>query len=65
MDHLALSGRGTHLIKAIMDEVEYTRVSSGNRLKLVKRLPGLKAREDGNPTAGRGLKPESAKDAHE
>ena len=47
MDQFALSGRGTHLMKAIMDEVEYTKVPSGNQLKLIKRLPGLKAREDG------------------
>ena len=47
MDKFALSGRGTHLMKAIMDEVEYTKVPSGNQLKLIKRLPGLKPREDG------------------
>lgn len=35
----ALSGRGTHLIRMIMDEVSYERVPSGNQLKLCKRLP--------------------------
>jgi len=43
MDELALSGRGTHLIKAIMDEVSYKQVSEGNQLKLIKRLPGAEA----------------------
>jgi anti-sigma regulatory factor (Ser/Thr protein kinase) len=38
MDEIALGGRGTHLIKAVMDEVSYKRVSEGNQLKLVKRL---------------------------
>jgi len=42
MDELALSGRGTHLIKAIMDEVSYKQVSEGNQLKLIKRLPAAK-----------------------
>ena len=47
VDELALSGRGTHLIKAIMDDVSYKRVSEGNQLKLIKRLPSPKARADG------------------
>lgn len=44
LDELSLSGRGTHLIKAIMDEVSYEQVSTGNQLKLIKRLPSAKAR---------------------
>jgi anti-sigma regulatory factor (Ser/Thr protein kinase) len=47
MDEFALSGRGTHLIKAIMDEMSYQKVSRGNQLKLVKRLPRAKPRADG------------------
>jgi anti-sigma regulatory factor (Ser/Thr protein kinase) len=47
LDEFALSGRGTHLIKAIMDEMSYQKVSGGNQLKLVKRLPGAKARAVG------------------
>jgi anti-sigma regulatory factor (Ser/Thr protein kinase) len=43
LDEFALSGRGTHLIKAIMDEVSYKKVSGGNQLKLIKRLPGPEA----------------------
>ena len=43
-DELALSGRGTHLIKAIMDEVCYKRVSEGNQLTLIKRLPSFRTR---------------------
>ena len=42
LDELSLSGRGTHLIKAIMDEVSYKQVSTGNQLKLIKRLPSAK-----------------------
>ena len=41
-DELALSGRGTHLIKTIMDEVSYQQVSEGNQLRLIKRLHGAK-----------------------
>jgi anti-sigma regulatory factor (Ser/Thr protein kinase) len=33
-------GRGTHLIRMIMDEVSYERVQRGNQLRLSKRLPG-------------------------
>jgi anti-sigma regulatory factor (Ser/Thr protein kinase) len=47
MDDVALSGRGTHLIRAVMDEVTYQQVSEGNQLKLVKRLHASKARADG------------------
>jgi anti-sigma regulatory factor (Ser/Thr protein kinase) len=48
MDEFALSGRGTHLIKAIMDEMSYQKVPDGNQLKLVKRLPGAKRVPGGN-----------------
>jgi anti-sigma regulatory factor (Ser/Thr protein kinase) len=40
LDEVALSGRGTHLIRAVMDEVCYEKVATGNQLRLVKRLPG-------------------------
>jgi anti-sigma regulatory factor (Ser/Thr protein kinase) len=43
LDEVALSGRGTHLIKAVMDEVSYRQASEGNQLKLVKRLPASRA----------------------
>ena len=46
-DAMALSGRGTHMIKAIMDEVNYARVPEGNRLTLTKRLPPTKTTGDG------------------
>ncbi len=39
LDAVALGGRGTHLIRQIMDEVVYERVSEGNRLRLKKYLP--------------------------
>ena len=35
----SLSGRGTHIMKAIMDEVSYERVHGGNQLRLRKHLP--------------------------
>lgn len=43
MDDIALCGRGTHLIRTVMDEVTYSQVSEGNQLKLVKRLHASKA----------------------
>ena len=39
LDSVALSGRGTHIIRSVMDEVRYERVPGGNRLTLSKRLP--------------------------
>jgi anti-sigma regulatory factor (Ser/Thr protein kinase) len=47
MDDVSLSGRGTHLIKAVMDEVSYERVNGRNQLKLIKRLPADKTSVDG------------------
>jgi anti-sigma regulatory factor (Ser/Thr protein kinase) len=47
MDDVALCGRGTHLIRAVMDEVIYGQVPGGNQLKLVKRLHASKALADG------------------
>jgi len=46
MDEGSLSGRGTHLIKAVMDEVCYERVPRGNQLKLIKYLPAAKVGAD-------------------
>ena len=46
VDELALSGRGTHLIEAIMDEALYTKVSEGNQLKLIRRLHSPKVHTD-------------------
>jgi anti-sigma regulatory factor (Ser/Thr protein kinase) len=48
LDEFSLSGRGTHLIKAIMDEVSYKQVSGGNQLTLIKRLPIAKKPADGD-----------------
>ncbi len=39
LDDVSLSGRGTHLMKAIMDEVSYERVGGKNQVKMIKRLP--------------------------
>jgi len=38
LDEVSLSGRGTHLIKAVMDEVDYQQVSGTNQLRMVKHL---------------------------
>jgi anti-sigma regulatory factor (Ser/Thr protein kinase) len=40
LNDISLSGRGTHLIKAIMDEMSYKQNSGKNELRLVKNLPG-------------------------
>jgi serine/threonine-protein kinase RsbW len=40
LDEVALGGRGTHLIRQIMDEVSYDRVDDHNRLRLKKYMPG-------------------------
>jgi anti-sigma regulatory factor (Ser/Thr protein kinase) len=39
LDDFSLSGRGTHIMKMVMDEVCYERVPEGNQLRLTKRLP--------------------------
>ena len=45
LDEVALSGRGTHLIRQIMDEVRYEQVPGRNRLHLKKYRPGAKRQE--------------------
>jgi len=47
LDEIALCGRGTHLIRAVMDEVIYSQVPGGNQLKLIKRLHASKVIADG------------------
>jgi anti-sigma regulatory factor (Ser/Thr protein kinase) len=42
LDEVALGGRGTHLIRQIMDEVSYDRLSDQNRLRLKKYMPGAR-----------------------
>jgi serine/threonine-protein kinase RsbW len=42
LDKVALGGRGTHLIRQIMDEVSYERLPARNRLSLKKYLPGAR-----------------------
>ena len=42
LDEVALGGRGTHLIRQIMDEVCYERLPEGNRLSFKKYLPDVK-----------------------
>jgi len=44
LDEVTLGGRGTHLIRQIMDEVCYEQVAEGNRLRLKKYLPGAKSK---------------------
>jgi anti-sigma regulatory factor (Ser/Thr protein kinase) len=38
LDDVSLSGRGTHLMRSVMDEVHYERVPEGNQVRLIKRL---------------------------
>ena len=40
LDKVALGGRGTHLIRQIMDEVSYERLPDCNCLHLKKYMPG-------------------------
>ena len=42
LDEVALGGRGTHLIRQIMDEVSYERLPDHNRLRLKKYMPGAR-----------------------
>jgi anti-sigma regulatory factor (Ser/Thr protein kinase) len=42
LDSVSLSGRGTHLMKAIMDEMCYEQVGGKNQLRLVKILTHLR-----------------------
>lgn len=48
LDEVSLSGRGTHLMKAIMDEMCYEQVSGKNQLRLVKNLAGARACDGGS-----------------
>jgi anti-sigma regulatory factor (Ser/Thr protein kinase) len=43
-DDVAPGGRGTHLIRRIMDEVCYDQIPEGNRLRLKKYFPGIKSK---------------------
>ena len=47
LDDVSLSGRGTHLMRAIMDEMSYQQTSGKNELRLVKNLPRTQARTAG------------------
>jgi anti-sigma regulatory factor (Ser/Thr protein kinase) len=42
MDEFSLSGRGTHLIREIMDEVRYSQVDGRNQIKMVKKISSAK-----------------------
>jgi anti-sigma regulatory factor (Ser/Thr protein kinase) len=39
LDEFSLSGRGTHLIREIMDDVRYEQVDGRNQIRMIKRLP--------------------------
>lgn len=45
LNEVALGGRGTHLIRQIMDEVRYERLTGHNRLLLKKHMPGAKKQD--------------------
>jgi anti-sigma regulatory factor (Ser/Thr protein kinase) len=38
LDNISLNGRGTYLIKAMMDEVIYERIEGTNQVRMIKRL---------------------------
>jgi anti-sigma regulatory factor (Ser/Thr protein kinase) len=46
LDGVSLSGRGTHLMKATMDEMHYEQVPKGNQLRLIKHFPAAKMSVD-------------------
>lgn len=46
LDEIAVGGRGTHIIRQIMDEVCYERLPEGNLLRLKKYLPGVKRKAE-------------------
>ena len=52
MDGFALGGRGTHLMRMIMDEVVYETVPGHNQVRMIKRLPvaGLQGERKENIT---------------
>ena len=45
LDEDALCGRGTHIIRSIMDEVRYEQAPGANRLRLSKRLPATETEQ--------------------
>lgn len=47
LDDEALGGRGTHIIRMVMDEVCYERVPWGNQLRLSKRLSAARTGAEG------------------
>ncbi|WP_263368229.1 ATP-binding protein [Edaphobacter bradus] len=47
LNDVSLSGRGTHLIRAIMDEVCYEQTAGKNVLRLIKKLPGTQVNTAG------------------
>jgi len=52
MDGFALGGRGTHLMRMIMDEVVYETVPGHNQVRMIKHLPaaGHEGEQKGNIT---------------
>ena len=52
LDDVSLGGRGTHIIRSIMDEVSYERIPGGNQLRLSKWLPGVKPGNAGESEPG-------------
>jgi anti-sigma regulatory factor (Ser/Thr protein kinase) len=46
LNDVSLSGRGTHLIRAIMDEMSYEQSSGKNELRMVKNFPDTQGSTD-------------------
>lgn len=53
LDESSLNGRGTHLIKATMDEMHYESVAVGNQLRLIKHLSAAHVSVDGHSAGGK------------
>lgn len=47
LNDVSLGGRGTHLIRAIMDEMCYEQTAGKNELRLIKNLPGTQVNTAG------------------
>ena len=54
LNEVALGGRGTHLIRQIMDEVSYDRLDDHNRLRMKKYRPGARKQSSKTLESPRG-----------
>ena len=50
LDDVALGGRGTHIMRAVMDEVRYEQSYRGNQVRLRKKVPAAVSAEGAGKT---------------